>query len=152
MTLLGLHPVIEEIMLALVIIFITTMLYKLLIKKDAVKKIKEEQKEKQQRIKELQKTNPEEANKLMSEVLKLSNKQFKLMMRPMMVSSIFIILVLSWMSGIYSEFIPALPFVWPSFLSWLVGVEGWIKPWLAWYILVSIPMNTVFRRLLGVEL
>lgn len=152
MTLIGLHPIIEEVLLASAMVFITSLFYRFLMDQEKMRDLKNQQNEKQKRMKELQKTNPEEANNVMKEILGLTNKRNKLMMKPMLVTFIVVGLALSWMSGLYSDFIPLLPFVWPSFMSWLIGVEGWIKPWLAWYIVVSFPLNSIFRKILGVEI
>ncbi|MFH1473724.1 MAG: EMC3/TMCO1 family protein [Candidatus Aenigmatarchaeota archaeon] len=152
MTLLGLSPIIEELLLASVMVFITSLFYRFLMDQNKMRDLKNQQDEKQKRMKELQKTNPEEANNVMKEILGLTNKRNKLMMKPMLVTFIVVGLALSWMSGLYSGFIPLLPFVWPSFMSWFIGVEGLIKPWLAWYIVVSFPLNSIFRKILGVEI
>jgi uncharacterized membrane protein (DUF106 family) len=144
MTLIGLHPGIEELLLASVIIFITSVIYKVLINKEEARNIKEEQKEKQERMKELQKTNPEEANKVMNEMLKLSNKQFKLMMKPMIVSFILIIIILPILPSLFPGAVVNLPFTLPYF--------GSDFGWLMWYMIVSIPLNSIFRKLLGVEI
>jgi len=144
MTLLGLHPGIEEFLLAAVIVFITTIIYRFLMNQDEAREIKNQQKEKQEKMKELQKTNPTEANKVMNEVLRLSNKQFKIMMKPMIVSFLLVIIILPLLPGLFPGVVVNLPFSLP-FLGNDFG-------WLAWYIIVSIPLNSIFRRLLGVEI
>ena len=144
MTLLGLHPGIEELLLAAVIVFITTIIYRFLMNQDEAREIKNQQKEKQEKMKELQKTNPTEANKVMNEVLRLSNKQFKIMMKPMIVSFLLVIIILPLLPGLFPGVVVSLPFSLPFF--------GTDFGWLAWYIIVSIPLNSIFRRLLGVEI
>jgi len=144
MTLIGLHPGIELLLLASVIVFITTLIYRFLINRDEAREIKSQQKEKQERMKELQKTNPQEANRVMNEVLKLSNKQFKLMMKPMIVSFLIVIVVLPLLPDLFPGIVVYLPFTLP-FLGNNFG-------WLAWYITISIPLNSIFRKLLGVEI
>jgi uncharacterized membrane protein (DUF106 family) len=54
MTLLGLHPAIEELLLAAVIVFITSLIYRFLMNQNEAKEIKTQQKEKQEKMKELQ--------------------------------------------------------------------------------------------------
>jgi uncharacterized membrane protein (DUF106 family) len=144
MTLIGLHPGIEELLIASVIIFMTSLIYKFLMNQEEARKIKQEQKEKQERMKELQKTNPEEANRVMNEILKLSNRQFRLMMKPMIVSFIIVIVVLPFLPEIFPGAVVNLPFTLPYF--------GSDFGWLMWYIIVSVPLNSIFRKILGVEL
>ena len=144
MTLLGLHPGIEELLLAAVIVFITTLIYRFLMNQNEAREIKSQQKEKQEKMKELQKTNPEEANKVMTEVLRLSNKQFKIMMKPMIVSFLIVIIILPFLPDLFPGVVVNLPFSIPFF--------GNDFGWLAWYIIVSVPLNSIFRRLLGVEI
>jgi uncharacterized membrane protein (DUF106 family) len=144
MALIGLHSGIEELLLASAIIFLTSVIYKVLINKEEARKIKEEQKEKQEKMKELQKTNPEEANRVMNEMLKLSNRQFKLMMKPMLVSFILIIIILPILPSLFPGAVVNLPFTLPYF--------GSDFGWLAWYMIVSVPMNSIFRKMLGVEI
>ena len=144
MTLLGLHPGIELFLLASVIIFITTLIYKFLINQDEAREIKKQQKEKQEKMKEVQKTDSQEANKIMNELLKLSNKQFKLMMKPMIVSFLLVKLILPFLPGLFPGSVVFLPFSLPFF--------GDDFGWLAWYIIVSVPLNSIFKRILGVEI
>jgi uncharacterized membrane protein (DUF106 family) len=144
MTLIGLPIAIEELLLAAAIVFILTLFYRLLINQNEVRELKREQKEKQEKMKELQKTNPEEANRMMSEMLKLTNKQFRMTMKPMMLSFIIVIVVLPLLPSIFPGIVVFLPFTLPFF--------GDKFGWLAWYIIVSFPLNSIFRKILGVEL
>jgi uncharacterized membrane protein (DUF106 family) len=144
MTLIGLHPAIEEILIAAVIVFITSLIYRFLMNQKEAREIKIQQKEKQEKMKELQKTNPQEANRVMNEILKLSNKQFKIMMKPMIVSFIIVIMVLPFLPEVFPGAVVNLPFTLPFF--------GSDFGWLMWYIIVSVPLNSIFRKILGVEI
>ena len=144
MSLIGLSPMIEEILLVSVILFISSLIYKLLINKNEVREIKQKQKEKQDRIKEVQKTNPNEANQLMNDMLKLSQKQMKITMKPMMVSLLIFMVVLPILPSLFPGVIVNLPFTLPYF--------GSDFGWLAWYFVLSLPLNSLFRKILGVEL
>lgn len=145
MTLLGLPASIEEILVSALIIFFITLVYKFLINQNEAREIKEKVKEKQEKMKELQKTNPEEAKRLMAEMLKLSNKQFRMTMKPMLASLIiFVVIVLPVLPNLFPGVVVYLPFS----LPYIDNDFGW----LAWYILVSIPLNSIFRKILGVEL
>jgi len=207
MTLIGLPAIIEESLLVAVIVFVTTLIYRFLMNQNELKQLKENLKEKQGKMKELQKTNPEEAKKIMSETLNLSNKQFKMTMKPMMVSLIIFFIALPILGEAYgdknvvldsnkgnltldgknyslelndgkitldnieckipcdeqmigdykwniytennntvkfSRIVALLPFSLPYFDNDL--------GWLAWYIIISLVLSFVFRKILGVEL
>ncbi len=145
MTLLGLPAGIEEILVSALIIFIITLVYRFLINQNEMRELKEKQKEKQEKIKELQKTNPEEAKRVMTEMLKLSNKQLRMSMKPMFVSLIiFVVIVLPTLPGLFPGTVVYLPFSLPYFENDF--------GWLMWYIIVSVPLNSIFRRILGVTL
>lgn len=145
MTLIGLTAGIEEILVSALIIFVITLVYRFLINQNEVKELKSKLKEKQEKTKELQKSNPEEAKRAMAEMLKLSNKQLRMSMKPMMVSLIiFIVIVLPILPNLFPDVVVYLPFSLPY-----IGND---LGWLAWYVIVSVPLNSVFRRIIGVEL
>jgi uncharacterized membrane protein (DUF106 family) len=144
MSLIGFIPAIDELLLVSAVLFVTSLIYKLLINRSEMKEIKVKQKEKQDRIKEVQKTNPNEANQLMKEMLNLSNKQMKMTMKPMMVSLLVFILVLPILPNLFPGVVVNLPFTLPYF--------GSDFGWLAWYFVLSLPLNSIFRKLLGVEM
>ena len=144
MSLIGLPAIIEELLLVSAILFISSLIYKFLINKEQMREIKAKQKEKQQRLKEVQKTNPAEANQVMNEMLKLQQKQMKLTMKPMIVSFIIFILVLPILPSLFPGVVANLPFTLPYF--------GNTFEWLPWYFVLTIPLNTIFRKVLGVEL
>jgi uncharacterized membrane protein (DUF106 family) len=144
MSLLGFPAVIEELMLVSVILFVSSLIYKFLLDHDKLKEIKTKQKEKQERLKEIQKTNPGEANQVMNEMLKLSQSQMKLTMKPMIVSLVIFIIVLPILPQLFPGTVVNLPFSLPYF--------GSDFGWMAWYFILSLPLNSIFRKILGVEL
>jgi len=140
----GLIAAVEELVIAAAIVFVITLFYKFLINQNALKELKNEQKEKQQKIKELQKTNPVEANKMLNDVLKLTNKQMRMNMKPMIPTFILVIILLPWVAQLFPGAVVKLPINLPYF--------GSDFGWLAWYIIVSMPLNQLFRKMMGVEL
>ncbi len=142
--LLALPPFISELILAIIISFLVTLPYKFLIDQNKLREIKEKQKEKQMKIKELQKTNPKEANRLLSEMLMLSHKQMRLTLKPMFLTFILILILLPWMAYVFKGPIVKLPFSLPFF--------GDDFGFLAWYIVITFPLTQLFRKLMGVEL
>jgi uncharacterized membrane protein (DUF106 family) len=141
---LGLPMSISETIMALLITFIVTLMYKKFIDHAAMKDIKAKVKAMQHEVKELQKTNPEAANKKMSEVMTLTNQKMKLSMKPMLPTMIIIFALLPWMATVYTGPIVLLPFDLPYF--------GADFGWLAWYMIISIPASQLFRKIMGVEL
>ena len=144
MSLIGLPAIIEELLLVSVILFITSLIYKFMMNHSEMREIKKKQKEKQDRIREIQKTNPKEANQLMNEMMSLSQKQMKMTLKPMMVSLLIFLFILPFLPGLFPGVVANLPFPLPYF--------GSDFGWLAWYFILSIPLNTLFRKLLGVEI
>ena len=140
---LSLPPILSELVIAGVISIIITLFYKKMVNQNELKELKEEQKKLQERTKELQKTNPEEANKLTGEMLKLTNKQMKMNFKPMLPTLLLVIVLFPWVASLYSGAVALLPFTLPYF--------GNDFGWLMWYIVVSVPMSQVFRKMLGVQ-
>lgn len=142
---LALPPAIAELILAAIIIFIITLFYKYLVDQNKVRDHKEQIKELQKRIKELQKTNPAEANKLLGEVLNMTNKQMLMNFKPMIPTMLLVFALLPWIAFVYAgKQVVLLPFAIPYFGSDF----GWIM----WYLIISIPLSMLFRKLLGVTL
>jgi len=135
---------IEELLFSAVITFIITLIYKFLTNQSEIKQLKISVKEKQTKIKELQKTNPQEANKMLNEVMALSSKQMRMNMKPMLLTLVVVGITLPWLGQTFPGVVVKLPFTLPYF--------GNDFGWLAWYIIVSIPLGIYFRKLLKVEL
>ena len=148
----NLPNIVTELLISAVLTFVITLIYRFLANQGEIKQLKLHMKEKQAQVKELQKTNPSEATKLTAEIVELSSKQMRHNMKPMLLTLVVVSIALPWMGGIFSDTIFKLPFEFPKFLSWLIGSSGWIRPWLAWYVLVSIPFGVYFRKILGVEM
>jgi len=144
MSLIGLPMFIEELLASVVIVFIISIFYRFLINQGEIKEIKSGLKEKQTKIKELQKTNPDEANKVLTEVLALNNKQFKMTMKPMLLTLVVVGITLPYFAQVFPGTVVNLPFTLPYF--------GNDFGWLAWYIIVSIPLGQLIRKLIGAEL
>jgi len=141
---LGLQPFIAEIIISAIITFIITLSYRFLMNQEKLKEIKSKQKENQERIKELQKTNPKEANDLLNSTMTLSRHQLGLTIKPMLLTLIIVSIVLPWMGHAFPGIIVKLPFYLPYFENDF--------GWLMWYIIISVPLGQILRKLVGVEL
>jgi len=144
MTLIGLPAGIEELLLSAIITFIITLIYRFLANQEEIRQLKASIKEKQEKVKELQKSNPEEATKVLNEVMTLSSKQFRMNTKPMLLTLLVVGLALPYFGKIFPGAVVKLPFTLPYF--------GNDFGWLMWYIIVSVPLGQVIRKLIGAEL
>ncbi len=138
---LNLNFAVAELILASIVVFSITMIYKFLIDQNKAKENKIQVNELQKKLKEV-KDNKEETNRISTEMMKLTSQQMRSTMKPMFVVMIVAFLFLPWMSSTFSEEIVSLPFSLPFF--------GNDFGWLAWYIVISVPLSMVFRKALGV--
>lgn len=129
---------------SVIVSFIFSLTYKLLIDQDKMKFIKSELENLREKMNKAKKNNKEkELKDLYTKSLAISNKQMMLTMKPMMVSMIFIFILLPWLKYAYPEVLFKMPFYLPMF--------GATIGWLGLYIIVSLPTTFIFRKLLGVE-
>lgn len=142
---LALPPAISELILAAIICFVITIFYKKMIDQNRALEIKKQIKDFQEKIKTAQKDKQtEEANRLMTQMLNLSSQQMKLMMKPMIPTMLFVILFFPWLSFVYAgKQVLLLPVSLPLF--------GNDLGWFTWYIIVSIPLTMIFRKIMGVH-
>jgi len=138
---LGLHPAVGELAIAVFITFIITLFYKFLVNQNKVKDIRDKIKEIQKKSKDAQKENPEKSKELTTEMFKLTNQQMKMTMKPMLVTLLFVILTFPWLKTVFIGPIAYLPFS-------IFGRE-WFG-WFLWYIILSMPLSVVFRKAMDV--
>ena len=144
MSLIGLPVAIEELLASIVITLLITLFYKFLINQNDARQLKASMKEKQAKAKELQKTNPQEANRVVNEMMALSSKQMKMNMKPMLLTFVLVGITLPYFAQAFPGDVVSLPVSIPFLGSSL--------NWFWWYVLVSIPLGYFFRKILGVEL
>ena len=131
------------IVITAIVTFVITMFYRYLVDQNKIREIKQKQKEMQKEIEELQKVDPEEAKKKMSEMFKHTNEIMKMSFKPMILSIVIVVLFFPWMSSVFKGPVVYLPFSVP-FLGNSLG-------WLWWYVVNSLMLTTIFRKMLGVE-
>lgn len=142
----GLMAFEEILIISVILAFITALSYRLLIKQGELRKLKDEMKFYQDKIKEAQKSGDREAvSKLSSNMLKLSSRQFRMSMKPLMVSGLIFLLIIGWIAARYGEAIIAAPFVIPFLV-----VDSHFT-WFWWYVIIVMAANIMFRKLLGVD-
>ncbi len=94
------HPFISMFVLSLLISVIVTLVYKYFTNQTEMKRLKDQQKEFQKRMKELR-SNPEEMMKVQKEAMKTNMEYMKHSFKPMLITMIPILLIFSWMGGIF---------------------------------------------------
>lgn len=141
--LLGLNPAVGIFMFAGFLSFLMTLPYKFLVDQKKMREFKEKTKDLQKQIKEAQKTDQKKANELLTEMLALSNKQMMSSFKPMLPGMALVFLLLPWVASVFAGPVAVLPFSLPFF--------GSDFGWLMWYILASMPLTYVFRKMLGVQ-
>jgi len=124
--------------------FLLAVIYRVLTNPEEMRRIKENMKEIQAKVKKAQKDgNMDEVNALTSQVLRGSQQQFMQNMKPMMVSTFIFFIFLGWVGAQYAELVVYLPFAVP-FIGSKTG-------WFVWYIIITLPFTFFFRKMLGVE-
>jgi uncharacterized membrane protein (DUF106 family) len=123
---------------------ITFILYILLINVKDYNDLKNEMNDLKKKINDAQKQKDlKKANDLTNDMLKASSKQFKMSMKPLIVSMFIAILSLGYMNSQYAKVLINLPFNAP--------IAGTDIGWLWWYILVSVSATTLFRKIAGLD-
>jgi|GEM_PF-1008616 len=141
---LAMRPVLAEIVVAVAVTFVITLMYRFLTDPKKMKELKDRAKAISEKTKEIQKADPEEAKKLTNEMLEITNKQMMASMKPMLATLLVAALVLPWMAAQFAGPMVKLPADLPYF-----GVD---LGWLMWYILISIPASQILRKAMGVDL
>lgn len=142
---LPLPPLAELTVWSLALSFLMALVYRIFGKPGAVRELKEKRAELDRRTKEARKAgNKAEVEKLTTEMLELHNRQMKGNLKPMLVSmALFLGPLWFWFPQAFAGMKTLLPFELPLF--------GADVSWLGWYILVSIPSNVLFRKMLGMD-
>ena len=128
--------------------FGVTLLYsiisRLLVKPGDVRALKKEIEQHKESMNQAKKENStEKTNQAMSEMLKANQKLLRKNMKPLLASLVIFFIALSWLAGAYAGSVIILPFSLPFF--------GQDIGWFWWYLVITIPFTTLFRKLLGVE-
>ena len=100
-------PVLSVLFFSALISLIISIFNKLLVDNKKVSELKQKQKDLQAKAKAVQKENPDEANKIFSEVMSTTNEIMKMNMKPMIPTMLFVILLLPWIGTIFIKIIYA---------------------------------------------
>ena len=145
----SLSPIIAIVIIAILMGIMAQLPYKFFVNQDKIKYLKDEQKKLQEQIKEAQKeSNLEKSTELMNKSMKLSGQlmqtTFKALGISMIISLGFLFILFPWLRATYTQPIVILPFSLP--------VLGNHIGWLAWYLIVSIPLTLFLRKIMGIEM
>jgi uncharacterized membrane protein (DUF106 family) len=134
----------EILVISLALSLIMVILTRLLTDQEVIRKSKRELKFYQEKIKKAQKSGDTEAvSKLSSDMLKASSRQLRQSMKPMFISLIIFGLAFLWLAAEYGELMIPLPVNLP-----FLGNQF---NWFWWYLVIVLPTNIIFRKILGVE-
>ena len=137
-------PVLSVLFFSALISLVISVFNKLLVDNKKVSELKQKQKDLQEKAKALQKENPDEANKILGEVMSATNDIMKMNMKPMIPTMLFVILLLPWLGAIFTKPVAILP----NHME--LPLFGNDFGWLSWYFITSIPLSVLFRKALGV--
>lgn len=140
-----LRPHISLLIVSAILTLVVIILNKLTIKKDLVRDMKKRMEEIRESLTKAQKDgNREEANKFLSEMMKANSQYMRQTFKTLIVSTVVLALFLPWLTHKYGgSAVATLPFSLPFIGSNL--------SWIYWYILVSLTIGWVVRKLLEVE-
>jgi uncharacterized membrane protein (DUF106 family) len=102
--LLAYTPIVAVTIFSVIVLIIINLFYRILMNQSEAKQIKEKSKELNKQMRALQKEGKrDEANKLLSEVMRENSKIMRMTMKPMLVSFIIVIVLLPWLSEAYGD-------------------------------------------------
>lgn len=138
------NPMIQVFLLGMGLAFVIAIIQKTFTDQDQMKDMKERMNKLQDKIKKArEKNNEKEMTKYNQELLKLSSNQMKMNFKPMIITFLIIVPIFIWVGpNLFGEkAIVNLPFT-------IFGHNS--LTWIWWYIIVSLPMGFLFRKILGV--
>lgn len=133
-----------------------SVIYRVLTDPNEMRRIKDEAKFYNRKVKKAQKAgNKEEIDRYTAEMLKASQKQMRLTMKPMLVSMVIFLVVLGWFHTAFGTVDITLPFSIPLPTWDMTGIPFVYMAsnlnWFWWYVIITLPCTMVFRKMLGVE-
>ncbi len=140
----GLLPYQEVMILSVILSLISVLASRFLTDQNELKRIRNEMRLYNERLKKFQKKgDEEEVRKLTNEIMKLSQKQFSYNMKPMMTSMLVFIAAIQLMAMSYPDMTVVLPFPLPFLGNQL--------NWFWWYFFCILPFSMFFRKVFDVQ-
>jgi len=142
-------PHISLLIVSSIITVLVILLNRVFVNDKLVKEIKQKMENIREQLTRAQKEgNTEEANKFLSEMMKTNSEMMKHTFKGLIVSLVILSLFLPWIKNTYEVTykgvaVAKLPFTLPFIGSNL--------DWIIWYVLVSLTIGWVFRKMIGAD-
>jgi uncharacterized membrane protein (DUF106 family) len=139
----GLLPYQEIFVWSVGLSFIMTLASRFLANQREIKKARKDMEFYRSKATQAQKSGDvKKMNEYTGKMMKASSSQFRLNMKPMMLSFLIVIIAASWFAANYGTVKIASPINIP-----FLGNE---LNWFWWYVLIVLPFSTIFRKLLDI--
>lgn len=141
---------------SVVLSFVISVIYRVLTDPEKIRRLKDEAKFYNKKVKKAQKSgNKEEIDRYTGEMLKASQKQMKMTMKPMFASMILFFFILGSFHTMFADVVVQLPFAIPL-PTWEMAGFPFVAlatqlNWFWWYVIITLPCTIIFRKALGVE-
>lgn len=141
----SLNPALSVFLVGLFISLVMSLINKKFLGRGRAKEAKESMQTIRTKMLDAQKNgDTNKMNEHLSELMKINSEYFKFMLKPMIFSMIFVILLLPWLSSTYSgQIVATVPVAIPV-------VGGFEMSWFIWYFICTIVIGLVLRRMIGV--
>jgi len=145
---MGFHPAVTISIICGLITTVITFVNKKTMGATNAKELKEKMDEARKKMMEAQKNGEkEEVDKQMKKMMEMNSEYLQKMMKPMMISlgisMLIVILIFPWLR---ETFTGVVIFTLPELLP-IIGGKG--LTWLVWYIICSVVMGLILRKILG---
>ena len=149
----GLMPFEELLIFSIGLSVLMAVLTRFLTNQKELKTIRHSTKVLRERLSKAQKSGDmKEMSKLNSEMLKMSQKQFRENMKPMIFSLLIFVFALGWFGTRYADLTLALPFAIPLLVQAFPPlVFSTTLNWFWWYLIVIIPSSMTVRKLMDIS-
>ncbi len=132
-------------LISMLLSLVIVVIYKFTADQPTMKGLKEQIEAERKKSIEAQKSNDTKAmNESLSKMTDLNKKYLSMSMKPMLFSSVVFLPFLPWFFERFKDVAINLPFN--------VPFAGSTLSWFWWYLLLSIPFNTIMRKILDAEM
>lgn len=149
----GLLPFQELLVFSIALSVLMALLTKFLTNQKDLRNIKHSLKSMREKLSKAQKAgDTKEMTRLNSEMLKMSQKQFRENMKPMFISLFIFVFAIGWFAARYEELSLTLPFALPLLVpAFPPVVFSSALNWFWWYLFLVIPTSMTVRKLLDIS-
>ena len=139
------NPVIGVFIFGLVISLVMTLINKKFLGSGKAKEVREKMNELREEMLKFQKSGDmKKVNEYLARMMKLNNEYMKFSFKPLIISFVIAILVLPLLNMLYTGKVVA------TIPNTIPVIGGFQLSWIWWYIIVSLVLGLIFRKLIGV--